>query len=106
MESIKKKLKKSFFSKNKNKNYFKKKPLLVKTKFFKIKKFQLSKSIFKKKRDKKKKFLKYYSINFKRSLLYKKFQIFMKSAYFRKLIHYARHYKRFLEIKKRKKKKI
>jgi hypothetical protein len=37
--------------------------------------------------------------------LYKKFKNFMKSAYFKKLINYTRHYKRFLEIKKRIKKK-
>src|SRR3990167_7132938 len=47
-----------------------------------------------------------YSKNYKNTLTGRKFKMFRKSPYFKKVINYAKHYKRFLKIQKRIKKKI
>ena len=47
-----------------------------------------------------------YSKNFKRSKFAKKFKEYLKSPGFKKLINYKKHYAKYLEIKKRKRKKI
>ena len=48
----------------------------------------------------------FHSKKFKRSKIGKKFKIFCKSERFKKLVNYKKHYKKFLQIKKRIKKEI
>jgi hypothetical protein len=86
------------------KNGFKKKPFFLKynlkNNFFKKKLFTLNRKSL----DKKKAF--FYSKNFKRSTIGKKFKIFLKSTFFKKLINFKKHYKKYLQIKKRIRKEI
>jgi hypothetical protein len=90
-------LKPSYISK---KTHFSKKPLLIKNKFFKSKSFDLNKKSLNRP------LINLYSKRFKQTLAGKKFKTFLKSAYFKKLINFPKHYKKFLQIQKRINKKI
>ena len=89
---------------NIKKNGFKKKPFFIqynlKNNFLKKKLFNLNKKSLEKKTPF------FFSKKFKRSKIGKKFEIFLKSAFFKKLINFKKHYKKYLQIKKRIKKDI
>jgi hypothetical protein len=79
---------------------FKKKPYLIKQKYFKNKGFELNTRAFNRR------LIYFYSKNYKQSLYGKKFRRFCKSKDFKKAINYEKHYQKFLIIKKRIKKEI
>lgn len=95
---------KSLLSRNLNIKFFKKKifmkkPFFLKQnifkgKFFNFKKRGLRRQVF------------FYSKKFLRSQLGRGYKKYLKTKRGRKLINYRKHYKKFLEIKKRKRKKI
>jgi hypothetical protein len=80
-----------------DKNAFKKKPLFLKTKFFNNNQFKINKPNLKCDKT----YLNKRSMLYKHTEFYKAYKRFLKSAYFKKLINYKKHYARFLEIKKR-----